>query len=83
LVLAGTNRDILVGPSTQYYQYNASGNEGLLSVYKSIQINPSNATYIMNYSEQNTELGLKPILNGRFIQVLDINNQTGEIIGYV
>ena len=83
LVLAGTNSDILVGPSTQYYQYNASGNDGLLSVYKSIQINPNNGTYNLNYMEQNNELGLKSIHNGRFIQVLDINTESGEIIGYL
>ena len=83
LVLAGTNSDILVGPLTQYYQFNAVGNDGLLTVYKSIQINPVNGTYNINYTEQNTVLGLKQIKNGTFIQVLDIDSITGEIIGYL
>ena len=83
LVLAGTNSDILVGPSTQFYQYNAIGNEGLLTVYKSIQINTNNITYNINYTEQNIALGLKSTQNRRFVQVLDINNETGEIIGYL
>ena len=83
LVLAGTNSDILAGPLTQYYQYNLLGNEGMLTPYKSIQLNSNNLSYTINYTEQNNILGQKNVGGNKFIQVLDINIQNGEMIGYL
>ena len=83
LVLAGTNSDILAGPLTQYYQYNSLGNDGMLIPYKSIQINSTNLSYTINYTEQNNILGQKIVGGNKFIQVLDINIENGEMIGYL
>jgi uncharacterized protein YjbI with pentapeptide repeats len=80
LVLAGTNSDILAGPLTQFYPYNAVGNDGLCTVYKSLTINPANCSYIINTVDQNNWLALKQIKGGRFIQVLEITAD-GRILG--
>jgi hypothetical protein len=83
LVLAGTNSDILVGPLTQYYAYNAIGNNGLLTVYKTIQINQANGTYLINSVDQNTIQAQKIINGGKFIQVLQIEIDSGRVIGFI
>ena len=83
LVVAGTNSDILVGPLTQYYQFNAVGNNGLLTVYKTIQVNQTNGSYTILSVDQNTVLAQKLINGGKFIQVLDIDNLTGSVIGFI
>jgi hypothetical protein len=83
LVLAGTNSDILVGPLTQYYSFNAIGNNGLLTVYKTIQINQTTGTYLINSVDQNTIHAQKIINGGKFIQVLEIENDSGRVIGFI
>jgi len=81
LVLAGTNSDILVGPLTQYYSFNAIGNNGLLTVYKTIQINQATGTYLINSVDQNTIQAQKLINGGKFIQVLQI--ESGRVMGFI
>jgi hypothetical protein len=83
LVLAGTNSDILVGPLTQYYSFNAIGNNGLLTVYKTIQINQATGSYLINSVDQNTIQAQKLINGGKFIQVLEIENDSGRVIGFI
>jgi len=82
LVLAGTTNDILVGPNTRYYNFNNLNCNGLLSPYKSIIIT-NNLIYNINYNEQNTILNQKVNYGNKFIQVLDINSDSNEIIGYL
>jgi uncharacterized protein YjbI with pentapeptide repeats len=82
LVLAGTSNDILVGPLTKYYHFNTANCCGLLSPYKSVIVN-NNLIFNINYNEQNTILNQKNNLGNKFIQVLDINLNTGEILGYL
>ncbi len=83
LVLAGTNSDILAGPLTQYYSFNAIGNNGLLTVYKTIQINQATGTYVINSVDQNTIQAQKLINGGKFIQVLHIETDSGRVIGFI
>jgi hypothetical protein len=83
LVIAGTNSDILVGPLTQYYQFNAIGNNGLLTVYKTIQVNQANGSYVIVSVDQNTVLAQKLINGGKFIQVLDVDSSGNNVIGYL
>ena len=82
LVLAGTSNDILVGPLTKYYHFNTANCCGLLSPYKSVIVT-NNLIFNINYNEQNTILNQKNNLGNKFIQVLDINLNTGEILGYL
>ena len=82
LVLAGTTNDILVGPLTRYYHFNISNCRGLLSPYKSILIT-NNLIYNINYNDQNTILNQKANYGNKLIQVLDIDSNSGEIIGYL
>ena len=82
LVLAGTSNDILVGPLTKYCHFNTANCCGLLSPYKSVIVT-NNLIFNINYNDQNTILNQKNNLGNKFIQVLDINLNTGEILGYL
>jgi len=80
LVLTGTLNDILIGPSTKYYQFNNSNINGSLSLYKSIQINFQTVSYALNNTLLLSHNKKKMIKNNEFITVLDVDS-SGRVIG--
>ena len=80
VVLTGSANDILIGPSSKYFQFNNVNTHGTLSLYKSIQINFQSGSYILNDTNlQNYKLK-KTLRNNEFITVLDVDTN-GRIIG--
>ena len=80
LVLTGTLNDILIGPSTKYYQFNNSNINGSLSLFKSIQINFQTVSYALNNTQLLSHKSKKMVRNNEFITVLDVDS-SGRVIG--
>ena len=80
LVLTGSSNDILIGPSTKYFQFNRLNTVGSLTLYKSIQINFQSGSYLLNNSHLLLHQSKKMFKNNQFITVLDIE-ENGKIIG--
>ena len=80
LVLTGSSNDILIGPSTKYFQFNNVNTNGSLTLYKSIQINFQSGSYVLNNSHLQTHQSKKMFKNNQFITVLDID-ENGQIMG--
>lgn len=80
VVLSGSSNDILIGPTTKYFQFNNANINGALSVYKSVQINFHSGSYVLNNAQLQTYKSKKMLRNNEFITVLDIDSK-GRVIG--